>query len=96
MNYCNLDQLVADLRLMQERDQFATLLIGAGCSFTAGIPTAKGFVKRIKSAHRTATVQDIVSTWDTQDWWSVEVCVHLGALTCAVRVRVAVSVCVCV
>jgi len=44
-----LDDLVATLRSVVDRDKKCTLLIGAGCSVAAGIPTAAGFVNEIKA-----------------------------------------------
>jgi hypothetical protein len=46
---------VADtLRQGQKAGRGCTLLIGAGCSVTAGIPTAQGFVDLIRENHRAA------------------------------------------
>ncbi len=54
----NLDDVVESLRGLQRRGKACSLLIGAGCSVTANIPTAKGFVdevaKRYPNAFRRA------------------------------------------
>jgi len=47
-NHYQLDDLVATLRNVVDRGKKCTLLIGAGCSVEAGIPTAPGFVDKIK------------------------------------------------
>jgi tetratricopeptide (TPR) repeat protein len=43
-----IDDVVETLRKAKDRDQKCTLLIGAGCSVKAGIPTAAGFVEIIR------------------------------------------------
>jgi tetratricopeptide (TPR) repeat protein len=43
-----LEDVVEALRHAKDRDKKCSLLIGAGCSETAGIPTASGFVKEIE------------------------------------------------
>ena len=50
---CTIDHIVDTLKSMAdpESDSKACLLIGAGCSVTAGIPTAQGFVDRIRRKH---------------------------------------------
>lgn len=49
-----LDYIVDTLRANKDRKRYCSLLIGAGCSFTAGIPTAAGFVKLIEQKHSAA------------------------------------------
>lgn len=44
----SLEFLVDDVKRAMAEERPCTLLIGAGCSVTAGIPTAQGFVDRIK------------------------------------------------
>jgi NAD-dependent SIR2 family protein deacetylase len=44
----DLPDIIETLRHVQERQQKASLLIGAGCSISAGIPLASGFVKEIE------------------------------------------------
>ncbi len=41
--------IAADLKRAKDRKQPGTMLIGAGCSVTADIPSATGFVQRIKN-----------------------------------------------
>ena len=43
----NMDDVVETVKNAKERGKKCTLLIGAGCSVTAGIPTANGFVEII-------------------------------------------------
>ncbi len=55
----SIDDVVETLRKAKDRDQKCTLLIGAGCSVKAGIPTAAGFVEIIRdefpNAYKRAT-----------------------------------------
>lgn len=46
-----IDDLVETLRNAKDRERKCTLLIGAGCSVKAGIPTAAGFVDVIRSEY---------------------------------------------
>ena len=46
-----LDDIVDTLRAGKQYGRPCSLLIGAGCSVTAGIPTAAGFVELIKEHH---------------------------------------------
>jgi tetratricopeptide (TPR) repeat protein len=46
-----LDFLVGDVKTAVEADRPCTLLIGAGCSVTAGIPAAPGFVEQIREEY---------------------------------------------
>jgi tetratricopeptide (TPR) repeat protein len=46
-----IDDLVETLRKAKDRGRKCTLLIGAGCSVKAGIPTAAGFVDIIRSEY---------------------------------------------
>ena len=50
----NMDDVVETLIRAKERGRKCTLLIGAGCSVTAGIPTAKGFVEIIEKDYTRA------------------------------------------
>jgi len=47
-----LDDVVETLRKAQDLGKKCTLLIGAGCSVKAGIPTAEGFVRIIEIIER--------------------------------------------
>ncbi|HYI13460.1 MAG TPA: hypothetical protein VEK57_30735 [Thermoanaerobaculia bacterium] len=47
----NLDDIVNTLRAAKDRGRGASLLIGAGCSYSAGIPLAAGFVEEIAGKH---------------------------------------------
>ncbi len=46
-----IDDLVETLRNAKDRGRKCTLLIGAGCSVKAGIPTAAGFVDIIRNEY---------------------------------------------
>ena len=50
----NMDDVVETVKNAKERGKKCTLLIGAGCSVTAGIPTAKGFVEIIEKDYTRA------------------------------------------
>ena len=50
----NMDDVVETMKNAKERGKKCTLLIGAGCSVTAGIPTAKGFVEIIEKDYTRA------------------------------------------
>ncbi|GAI53611.1 unnamed protein product, partial [marine sediment metagenome] len=43
--FCNIDEIVETIRSNNEVGRKCTLLIGAGCSESAGVPTAQGFVE---------------------------------------------------
>jgi tetratricopeptide (TPR) repeat protein len=47
----NIDEIVETLKNAKERKKACTLLVGAGCSVKAGIPTAAGFVEVIKARY---------------------------------------------
>ena len=49
-----MDDVVETVKNAKERGKKCTLLIGAGCSVTAGIPTAKGFVEIIEKDYTQA------------------------------------------
>ncbi|QOX77540.1 hypothetical protein FY034_00805 [Trichlorobacter lovleyi] len=49
--YMEIDDVVETLRQAKGREKCSTLLIGAGCSATAGIPTATQFVEIIKTKY---------------------------------------------
>ena len=46
-----IDDLAETMRKAKDRGRKCTLLIGAGCSVKAGIPTAAGFVDIIRSEY---------------------------------------------
>jgi len=46
-----IEDIVETLKNAKEREKKCSVLIGAGCSVTAGIPTAQGFVDIIKEKH---------------------------------------------
>lgn len=48
LNERSIDDVVATVRRARDNGVACTLLIGAGCSVTAGIPTAEGFVRIIE------------------------------------------------
>ena len=50
----NMDDVVETVKHAKDRGKKCTLLIGAGCSVTAGIPTAKGFVEIIEKDYTRA------------------------------------------
>ncbi|MFZ5887079.1 MAG: TPR end-of-group domain-containing protein [Chloroflexota bacterium] len=46
--FCNVQEIVETLKNAKEHGKKCSVLIGAGCSVTAGIPTAQGFVEIIR------------------------------------------------
>ncbi|MFP2911510.1 SIR2 family protein, partial [Pyxidicoccus sp. 3LFB2] len=46
-----IQEVVEQLRHVKDHGKKCSLLIGAGCSVTAGVPTAQGFVDLIQKAH---------------------------------------------
>lgn len=46
-----IEEVIETLRKAQEREKKCSLLIGAGCSVTAGIPTAGQFVREIEKQY---------------------------------------------
>lgn len=58
----DIKDVAAALRRAKARKEKATLLIGAGCSVTAGIPSASGIVKAIKTRYPSKYEQAIEST----------------------------------
>ncbi|MBI2538334.1 MAG: hypothetical protein HYW04_00840, partial [Deltaproteobacteria bacterium] len=50
----SVDEIAETLENARTRGRGCTLLIGAGCSVKAGIPTANGFVEVIKKRYRHA------------------------------------------
>ena len=46
-----IEDIVETLKNARERGTKCSILIGAGCSVTAGIPTAQGFVDIIKEKY---------------------------------------------
>ena len=51
------------LQVARSRKRGCTLLIGAGCSVTAGIPTAAGFVEIIRNEHKQAYARAAEKTY---------------------------------
>src|SRR5207245_172581 len=49
-----IDEIATNVRDAKVRKRGCTLLIGAGCSFTAGVPLASGFVAIVKERYREA------------------------------------------
>ena len=47
--YCKIAHVVDSLKNGKKSGKKASLLIGAGCSVTANVPTAAGFVEEIKT-----------------------------------------------
>ena len=54
VRYRSVDDVKETLQVARSRRRGCTLLIGAGCSVTAGIPTAAGFVEIIRNEHKQA------------------------------------------
>ncbi|MEG3618654.1 SIR2 family protein [Magnetovibrio sp. PR-2] len=52
MDQCTLDHLIEDLADNHKNEYSTALLIGAGCSKSAGIPLAQGFIDEIKADYR--------------------------------------------
>lgn len=51
LDRCSIDDVVHFLSGGSRRGRRATVLIGAGCSVSAGVPLASGFVKRIRRSY---------------------------------------------
>ncbi|HEY6252789.1 MAG TPA: hypothetical protein VI685_22760, partial [Candidatus Angelobacter sp.] len=58
-----LDRIVENLRTARERGKKCSLLVGAGCSAAAGIPTAHGFVDEIRRKYPEAFTAAEVKTY---------------------------------
>ena len=54
VRYRSVDDVKETLQVARSRRRGCTLLIGAGCSVTSGIPTAAGFVEIIRNEHKQA------------------------------------------
>ena len=54
IRYRSIDEIKETLQNAKSRGRGCALLIGAGCSFKAGIPTATGFVEIIKDKYKLA------------------------------------------
>ena len=54
IRYRSIDEIKETLEFAKSRGRGCALLIGAGCSFKAGIPTAAGFVEIIQDKHKLA------------------------------------------
>ncbi|HKO54375.1 MAG TPA: hypothetical protein VJ276_00775 [Thermoanaerobaculia bacterium] len=52
MHEAALDNVVVTLRKARDRGDGSAILIGAGCSVTAGIPTASGFIDEIRTQYQ--------------------------------------------
>ena len=48
---CKIDHVVDTLKSGKKNNNKCSLLIGAGCSVTANVPTAAGFVKEIQEQY---------------------------------------------
>lgn len=77
----DIDDILMSLKDMRQRDRRCALLIGAGCSLSAGIPLAGGIVKAIEQQHpsayrnaRTKTYADCMQGFSIDwlgAWWSL-------------------------
>lgn len=56
-NRRTIEDVVGDIRMARGRGRKVNLLIGAGCSVSAGIPSANGFVKTIKKENEAAYIR---------------------------------------
>lgn len=50
--FCTIDEIIESLRNAKKHGKKCSVLIGAGCSVSAGIPTAQGFVDIIREDFR--------------------------------------------
>jgi NAD-dependent SIR2 family protein deacetylase len=48
----SIDDVIESVRSAKDSGRSCALLVGAGCSVTAGIPAGRGFVERIQKDHR--------------------------------------------
>ena len=63
VRYRSVDDVKETLQVARSRRRGCTLLIGAGCSVTAGIPTAAGFVEIIRNEHKQAFARAAEKTY---------------------------------
>lgn len=63
VRYRSIREIKETLQVARSRKRGCTLLIGAGCSATAGIPTAAGFVKIIQDEHQLAFERAAAKTY---------------------------------
>jgi tetratricopeptide (TPR) repeat protein len=63
IQYRSIDEVAEVLQDMKSRRRGCSLLIGAGASFAAGIPTAAGFVQIIKERYKYAYARAINKTY---------------------------------
>ena len=63
VRYRSIGAIKETLQIAKSRKRGCTLLIGAGCSVTAGIPTAAGFVNIIRDEHKLAYERAAAKTY---------------------------------
>src|SRR5687768_3605592 len=63
IRYRSIDEIKETLENAKSRGRGCALLIGAGCSFKAGIPTAAGFVEIIQDKHKLAYQRALEKTY---------------------------------
>ena len=63
VRYRSVNDVQETLQVARSRKRGCTLLIGAGCSVTAGIPTATGFVEIIRNEHKQAYARAAEKTY---------------------------------
>jgi Tfp pilus assembly protein PilF len=63
VRYRSIREIKETLQVAKSRKRGCTLLIGAGCSVTAGIPTAAGFVNIIRDEHQLAFERAAAKTY---------------------------------
>ena len=63
VGYRSIGAIKETLQIAKSRKRGCTLLIGAGCSVTAGIPTAAGFVNIIRDEHKLAYERAAAKTY---------------------------------
>jgi tetratricopeptide (TPR) repeat protein len=63
IRYRSIDEIKETLQNARLRKRGCTLLIGAGCSFMAGIPTAGGFVDIIRDRYKLAYLRSTEKTY---------------------------------
>jgi Tfp pilus assembly protein PilF len=63
IRYRSIDEIKETLQNAKSRRRGCTLLIGAGCSFKAGIPTATGFVEIIRDQYKLAYQRALEKTY---------------------------------
>ncbi len=63
IRYRSVDEIKETLQNAKSRGRGCTLLLGAGCSFKAGIPTASGFVEIIREEYKLAYQRAVEKTY---------------------------------